>query len=405
MFRRTVLILSWGLYDLANQFFTLNIISLYFIRWLTLERKVPEFFYSIAFGVSTLVVAITSPALGAISDATKRRMPFLIPLTLLSVVFTMALGINNILLALLFFIVANYGCQAAVIFYNALLPDIAPAGKIGLVSGIGRMLAYIGAILAVYLMQPVVSRNGYRAAFLPTGILFFIFSLPCMIFIKDKVSGQNCRQILRVHKGMTVQAFSLLKDVLFSADSTALANFMKSAFFGISAVNVIILFMSVYVTKVYKLSELEFNNMITFSTLFAIAASFIAGYLSDRIGSRIGLVGTFILWGFSFTFGCLAQGMVFYWITGALVGISMGATWVLWRTMAVRLIPQERIGEMFGLFNLVSYLASITGSIFWGLVTIFFSGLGELGMRLAIFSLNFFIVLGLIFILRVPETG
>jgi UMF1 family MFS transporter len=405
--KKAGLVLVWALYDLANQFFAVNIISLYFVRWLTLEKKTPEIFYSIAFGASMFLIAVSAPILGAISDARNRRMPYLIRLTLLSVVFTMALGLSeNIFVALLFFAIANFGCQTAVIFYNALIVDIAPAGKIGLVSGVGRMLGYSGALLALYLIKPIVLRGGYRATFLPTGILFLLFSLPCMIFIKDKISTEKARFDVssRSKRQKTFEVFGLLKGLIFSSDRFfTLANFMKSAFFGLCAVSVVILFMSVYATRVFKLNEPQIINLVAFSTIFAIAGSIISGYISDRIGPKISLIATFILWAISITLGAFAADSSFYWLVGALVGITLGATWVLWRAMAVRLVSEERIGEMFGLFNLVGYLSSMAGALFWGLVTLLLSSMGESGMRLALFSLNLFIALGLIFLLRIPK--
>ncbi|MCK4463684.1 MAG: MFS transporter, partial [Candidatus Omnitrophica bacterium] len=120
--KRGLLILSWASYDLANQFFALNIVSLYFPRWLTIERKSPEIFYSLSFGVSMLLVAVCAPILGTISDIMARRRAFLIFFTLLSVIFTMVLGLStNIFLGLIFFAIANFGCQGAIIFYNALM--------------------------------------------------------------------------------------------------------------------------------------------------------------------------------------------------------------------------------------------------------------------------------------------
>ena len=74
-------VLSWALYDLANQFFALNVISLYFVRWVTLEKKSPEIFYSIAFGISMFFVAILAPILGTISDIRGKRKVFLIYFT------------------------------------------------------------------------------------------------------------------------------------------------------------------------------------------------------------------------------------------------------------------------------------------------------------------------------------
>jgi UMF1 family MFS transporter len=407
MLKKTGLILSWSLYDLANQFFAVNIISLYFVRWLTLEKNAPQLFYSIAFGVSMFFIAVSAPVLGALSDARNRRMPYLIRLTLLSVIFTMALGLSeNVFVALLFFAIANFGCQTAVIFYNALIIDIAPAGKIGLVSGVGRMLGYSGALLALYLIKPIVLKAGYRAAFLPTGILFLLFSLPCMIFIKDKTSTMKSGLDVTVKRKRqkAIETFGLLKGLIFSTDRlSSLANFMKSAFCGLCAVSVVILFMSVYATRVFKLNESQIINLVAFATIFAIVGSIISGYISDRIGPKISLIASFILWGIAIALGAFAATSSFYLLVGALVGITLGATWVLWRAMAVKLVSEERVGEMFGLFNLVGYLASMVGALFWGLVTLLLSRIGESGMRLALFSLNLFVALGLIFLLRIPK--
>jgi len=67
-------ILSWCMYDLANQFFAVNVVSLYFVRWLTIEKNAPEFFYSISFGISIFAVAVLAPFLGAISDESGKHI-------------------------------------------------------------------------------------------------------------------------------------------------------------------------------------------------------------------------------------------------------------------------------------------------------------------------------------------
>jgi UMF1 family MFS transporter len=201
-----------------------------------------------------------------------------------------------------------------------------------------------------------------------------------------------------------METFGLLKGLIFSKDRfSTLANFMKSAFFGLCAVSVVILFMSVYATRVFKLNESQIINLVAFATMFAIAGSIVSGYISDRIGPKISLVSTFILWGISITLSAFAASLSLYRLVGALVGITLGATWVLWRAMAVRLVSQERMGEMFGLFNLVGYLSSIFGALFWGVVTLLLSDMGESGLRLALLSLNLFVALGLIFLLRIPQ--
>ncbi|MBU4376486.1 MAG: MFS transporter, partial [Candidatus Omnitrophica bacterium] len=200
---------------MANQFFAMNIVSLYFIRWVTIEMGAPEILYSVSFGISMFLVAVSAPILGAISDMTGRRKPFLIWLTLLSVIFTMLLGIRqNIFLGLLFFAIANFGCQGAIVFYNALMVNIAPKDKIGLVSGFGRMLGYSGAILALYLIKPIVVKSGYQATFFPTGILFLIFALPCLVFIKDKDPKRSINLVSFLKKDKIFEIIRRLKEIL-----------------------------------------------------------------------------------------------------------------------------------------------------------------------------------------------
>jgi UMF1 family MFS transporter len=402
--KQNALILAWGLYDLANQFFALNIVSLYFVRWVTIERNLPEIFYSIAFGISTFLVAVSTPILGAISDLLNRRMVFLIPLTLLSIIFTMILGISeNIIVALIFFAIANFGCQAAIVFYNALLANIAPKDKIGLVSGFGRMLGYSGALLALYLIKPVVLKSGYQATFFPTGILFLIFALPCMILIKDKNSSKAEINLFSFfNKEKILKIFGAFKTTLFHSRNPDLVNFLKASFFGLCAVNVVIMFMSVYATLVFKLTETQVINLVGFSTLFAILGSFISGYISDCIGARKSLEAIFILWMLALTLGAWAKDVTLYWFVGSLVGLTLGSIWTVLRALAVRLVPVEKMGEIFGLFNLVAYLSSIVGSLFWGLILLLLSFLEATGYRLAFFSLNLFFLLGFVFLRRFP---
>jgi UMF1 family MFS transporter len=399
------LILSWALYDLANQFFALNVVSLYFVRWITLEKQAPEIFYSIAFGISTFFVATSAPILGAISDITARRRPFLIYLTILSIIFTTVLGISgNIFLGLLFFVIANYGCQTAIVFYNALMVNITPPKKIGLVSGFGKMMGYTGAIIALYLVKPIVLKSGYQATFLPTGILFLIFSLPCLIFIKDKQPQAELALSSFLKKDKIIGIFKTLKATLSDTRQfPGLLDFLKSAFFGLCAVNAVVLFMSVYATRAFGLNEAEVINLITFSTFFALAGSLFSGFISDYLGHKRSLVGVFFLWGICFWVGACLKDTHLYWFIGALAGVALGSTWVVSRAMAISIVPKEKIGEIFGLFNLVGYLSAIVGALFWGTLLLFLYRFGELGYRATLLSLILFIVLGFVFLLRVPN--
>jgi len=404
---KTVIVISWALYDLANQFFALNIVSLYFVRWLTIDLKTPEIFYGSVFGISTLFICIASPLFGALSDRSGRYRDYLISLTLVSVFFTFALGLTrNVFWLLFFFAIANFGCQTAIISYNSLLINIAGKGRIGFISGIGRMFAYSGAILAVYLVKPLAQRYGDQATFIPTAIYFLIFALPCLLFVKDAPapSKDKKRFTAEVLKNDFLSSLAFLKKALSGRDENkALGNFLKAAFFGLLPVNTIILFMSVYATRVFGLNSGQVVDLIVFSTLFAIAGSLLSGYLSDYFGYKRSLCAVFILWIVCFILGSQARNTGMYFLIGALVGTAMGGVWAICRAFIASTAPADKIGEIFGLFNLAGYMASILGALYWGLILLALSQLGETGYRIALLSLNIFMAMGVLFLLRLPH--
>ena len=402
--KKVFLIASWALYDLANQFFTLNVVSLYLPRWLTIEKNAPEIFYSLSFGISMALIALCSPFLGIISDIRGRPKAFLTFFTLLSVSFTIFLGFApNIFWGLVFFACANFGFQGAIIFYNVLLTKVAPEGKVGFVSGFGRMFGYSGAIVALYLTKPVVLRFGYQPVFLLTGILFLFFSLPCLIFIRDDREGERRGLRYFLNKERCVQIYQRFKVTIFESYRLVdFRNFLKAAFFILCVVNVIILFMSVYVSKALGLNEAAIINLIAFSTLFAMGGSIVSGFLCDMVGCQRSVIGVLFLWGLSILAGTfLAQ--PFHWIIGALAGISLGSTWTVFRVVVIKLVPQQKVGEAFGLFNLVAYTAGIVGPLFWGGVLLVLPSMGSLEYRIALLSLVVFIAIGIIFPFRIAE--
>lgn len=395
--KRKITVLSWALYDLANQFFILLIVSLYFPRWVTMERGSPEIYYSLAYGASMLLVAVTAPFMGTIADIKKKHKLFLVVLTLISVACTMLLFTSyNVLLALMLFAVANFGCQGAIIFYNSLMTKVASKERLGLVSGFGRMFGYTGAILALYLTKPVLLKMGYHPAFLLTGILFFIFALPCMVMVKETSSGGE--------GGMEdADLFQEVRSRVMDMDTLkSLKHLLFASFFALCAISTLMLFMSVYAGKVFYLGEAETIDLIAVSTIFAILSSIASGLLSDRIGYGKSLLGTFFLW----ILACLGGVFLkkpFHWLVGALVGVSLGATWVITRALVIKLVPENKIGMAFGIFNLVTYIAGIIGPLFWGLMLVFLSPLGESGYRTALFIMMFFVITGTAFLFKLKE--
>ena len=356
------------MYDMANQFFVLNIVSLYFVQWLILEKQTPEILYSLAFGVSTFFIAVLSPVFGTIADVKGKHSPFLIFFTLLCILFTIFIGFtDDVLFALACFAVANIGCQQATIFYNALMLNICPPDKVGFVSGLGKMFGYFGAIIALIFTKPIVVEHGYQATFIWTGFLFLLFALPCMLFIKDREKDPSEARDIAVTGAEVIEIFKRMRVTMFEKQEyAALREFLKAAFFGLCVVNVTMLFMSIYITKVFGLDKSQLANFVILGAVFALIGSIASGIISDRIGCKKAMIWVFSMWTVCLFISALVI-PPFHWIIVVFAGLSLGSTWVVSRALVVNIVPEGSAGEAFGLFNFMAYLAGIVGPILWGL--------------------------------------
>jgi len=393
-------VFSWSMYDFANTIFAMNVISLYFALWVTVDMKGEDILYSWALSGSMLLAAIFSPIMGAISDKLGRRIPFLIFFTLICCLFTALIGLaNGLLLGLLFFAVANFCYQIAAIFYNALLPQVSEKRQIGRISGYGVSLGYCGTIAGLLLVRPLVLKYGRQAAFIPTAILFLLFSLPCFLFVKEQLINRRDKFELQI-KGVfrkTRETFIHIREY------PGLFNFLIAAFIILNAINTIIVFMSVYTKKVLEFTDSEIITFYIVSTVFAILGSFVTGFITDKLGSKRTLSIVLGLWCISILLAAISFSKTVFWIVGPLVGICLGATWTSARALIVVLSPPQMLGEVFGFYGLAGKSASIIGPLIWGLIVWAFGFLGVLKYRLAIFTLLLFLGSGYFFLCKVPD--
>ena len=156
-------IFSWITYDFSNTIFSMNVVSLYFAPWMTIELGKEDIWVSLPNSLSMLLVALTGPFFGEIADYYRKKGLLLKIMTVLSVVFCATLSlISNIfstiqitaIFAAIIFLFANYGYQSALIFYNGFLPEISDKRNIGKISGWGAGIGYLGELVGLMLVMP-----------------------------------------------------------------------------------------------------------------------------------------------------------------------------------------------------------------------------------------------------------
>jgi len=383
-------ITSWALYDFANTIFSMNVISLYFALWVTVDHGGQDILYSLALSGSMFAVAISVPVFGAISDHTGRRRFPLTLLTLIAVVATALIGqTSQLAVGLCLFMIANYCYQSALVFYNGMLPSIARQSNVGMVSGYGVALGYVGSIAGLLLVKPFVADGGRAAAFLPTAILFLIFAIPCFLFVKDP--GPKPFQV------DVGKAFRTLRATIAGASQYhVLLKFIGIHFLILDVVNTVIAFMAVYANKVIGFNDNQIATFLILSTAFAMLGSVIIGWLVKYKGTVFSYWTVLWIWLAALTIIMVSPGETLFWLVGPLAGIGMGGVWVVSRTIIVELSPPEKVGEFFGLYGLAGKMASIAGPLIWGSVVWILQDTQTLKYRVAVGSLLLIAVITII---------
>ncbi len=373
-------IFSWSLYDFANTIFSMNVISLYFALWVTVDHDGQDILYSTALSLSMLAVALSVPVFGALSDTTGKRRTPLIALTLLCVFCTGLIGTTDHLwTGLILFMVANYGYQSALVFYNGMLPSISRGSHVGLVSGYGVSLGYLGSILGMLMVQRFVESDGRSAAFLPTAGLLLLFSLPCFLFVKDPETGRSAPPV-RIK-----EAFNTLKQTFLRVRQyRSLFRFILIHFLVLDAVNTIIAFMAVYASKVIGFSGGQITKFLISSTVCAMIGSWVIGILVKHKGIIWSYWLVLALWIASLSLAATSQSEALFWLVGPLAGVGMGGVWVVSRAFITELSPPEKVGEFFGLYGMAGKAASIIGPLLWGGVVWTLDTTGTLKYRVAV---------------------
>jgi UMF1 family MFS transporter len=367
---------GWVMYDFANTIFSMNIITMYFAQWIVVDLGFEDISYSAAYSTSMMAVGLTMPALGAMADACKNRLRLLLVYTVGCVAFTVTLG--NVaafvkpayaqgVLALVAFGLANYFYIGGQTFYNALLRTAAPPGQTGRVSGLGTALGYVGAIAGLLLVWPFVKgwvpgfAAGRPSAFIPTGMIFLLFSLPIFLWLKEARDGAARRS---AWWGLG----KVLQTVKRARHRPAVFRFLLGNLFLQDPVATAIVFMAVYANVVFGMSDAAKIPLFIVATTFAVIGAAAAGFVTDRWGPRRTTIATAAGWVGTFVLIALARHPALFWVGGSLVGIGLGFTWTAARPFLASLVAEHEQGEFFGLYSLSSRVAATVGPLLWGLI-------------------------------------
>jgi UMF1 family MFS transporter len=410
-------VISWIFFDWAAQpYFTLIttfVFAPYFANFVAPNPATGQALWGFAAAGAGFCIALLSPVLGAIADASGRRKPWIAAFGALLVVGASAMWIGrpgdpSIIPPLLFaYAIASVGVEFATVFNNAMMPTLVPPDRIGRLSGTGWATGYIGGIVSLvtvlgflaanpesgrtlFGLTPLfgldpVTHQGDRITGPLTAIWFIIFVTPMFLLTPDYPAKRPVRQALRAGlfelKGTLSELPKHRSMLLFLLANMVYTDGLVSLF----------AFGGIYAAGTFGWHTLQIG---TFGIILAIAGTlgaWLGGKLDDHLGPKRVIAGSMMVLLLAVIAILLVDkdsiffikvappqpgGALFagasekaYLVLGCLIGAAGGPLQAAARTLLIRLAPKDRIAQYFGLFALTGKVTSFVGPLLIGAVT------------------------------------
>jgi len=404
---------SWALYDAGNSAFATIVIAGFFpICFKTLwsggaDAALSTARLGLANTIGACVLVCIAPVLGAFADAARARKRMLGIFTLLGIAASASLALvprDSWLPAAAIYIAGIVGFSGGTVFYDALLPGLAPKRMLDRVSALGYALGYVsgGVLLAgcvLLTLNPqyfgLASETAVRTVFVLTALWWLLFALPLFRHVPEPRNEHTQTLGHSIKKGLQ----ELIATLKTMRAHKHIWLFLLAYWCYIDGVHTVIRMAVDYGMALgFASSDLIVALLITQFIGFPCALLF--GRLGTHWDTKkalllaIGAYCVIVLWGMRM------QNVREFFLLAGLVGVFQGGIQALSRSFFARMIPAEQSGQFFGFFNMVGKWAAILGPALMGLVT-----LATGNHRIGIASLLVFFIVGAFLLVRVKPTN
>jgi UMF1 family MFS transporter len=411
---------AWYVYDFGNSAYAavvlLAVYSAYFKQQVVGGAEGSRL-WGLSVGIAMLVVALISPVLGALADfsATKKRI--LSIFTALSVTFTALLFFvqqGDILIGMLFFILAEIGYRGAQVFYNALLPDIAEPDQLGKVSGNGWAIGSFGGIvclgIVLGLILTIPGDFTVRLAFIITAVFYALSTLPVFLYVRERTEPQ------KLPAGESYFSVSLKKLWRTFLDARRYREFIKFLVAYLVYNNGIIMvldFAAIIGAVMYGMTQQQLIIFMIVVQATSVIGAYVFGLLTARLGGKFSLVVSLALMMLAVAALFFTHSLAGFNLVGALAGFALTGVQSVSRTVVGQVCPVEKSAEFYGLFSVAGQISAFTGPAIYGFLATALAlrlyqprGLPPIvaeaaGLEAALLAVIAFLVVGLIFVLFV----
>lgn len=415
---------GWYFYDWANSVFSTSVLTVFlgpyltgvaqaaadpdgFVHPLGIPVRAGSFFaYSVS--ASVLLSVLVMPVAAAVADRTGRKKPILGFFAYLGAGATTGmffLSGDRYLLGGTLLIVANVAFGAAVVIYHAFLPQIARPEERDAVSARGWAFGYAaGALvlvanLAVFLRHEALGVDegtAVRICLASAGLWWGLFTLVPLRRLRERPAagsapgarmslGGGGRQLLATVRELRRYPLTLM--------------FLGAYLLYNDGVQTVITQASVYGAEELGMEQTTLITAVLLVQVLAVAGALLMGRLAERYGAKRTILGSLVAWTATVGAGYfLPAGVpVWFFVLAAGIGLVLGGSQALSRSLFAQLVPRGKEAEYFALYEISDRGTSWLGPLLFGL-TYQLTG----SYRDAIISLVVFFALGFVVLLRVP---
>ena len=387
---------KWVLYDVGNSAFILlvtTIVPIYFNSLAKnggLDSVQYLAYWGYAASAATLLVALTGPVLGAVSDWRGRKKPMFLCAALLGILGCVLMGFMDGWLSFLcMFVLAKLGYSLSQIFYDSMLSDVTEPARMDNVSSHGYAWGYIGSCVPFLLCLGLVLGSGTLGLSMATAmtLAFLITALWWLLCTLPLLRCYQQHNYVTGHVHPFTQLWHTLQEIVHDKKVFL---FILAFFFYIDGVYTIIDMATAYGTALgFDTTGLLLALLVT--QIVAFPSSLFIGRLSRTVDTgRLISVCVLAYCGIAI-FAMLMSTQAHFWILAVVVGMFQGGVQALSRSHFAKIIPPEKSGEYFGLLDICGKGASMLGTFTVSLVSQL-SGSTSLGVG----AIALFFVVGLI---------
>ncbi|MDB4856654.1 MFS transporter [Gammaproteobacteria bacterium] len=401
---------SWIAYDAGNSAFATTVVAAFFPIfylefWASMMPKVEASIYlNWTLVICNTLILLSGPVIGAYTDINRSTKSALNIFTIIGALFVGSLffiDVGSWLYALIFFGIANYCFCVAQIPYDKILTKITSPNNFSIISNQGYAWGYFGGG-ALFLLNALMSiypssfglasqAEAIRVSFLMVSIWWLLFLIPLFLNFKETKTEQHS---ISVFSSSFKNIFNTLKSVYQYKNAFL---FLIAFFLFIDGAHTVI-----YLASTFALNlGLETSSIIQALILVqfvAFPATLLWGYVANKYGDKLVLYITIASYICIIVYSTTLSSAFEFYLLAAWVGFVQGGIQGSSRGMFGKLIPKEKAGEFFGLYNVMGRAGAILGPLMVGTLLTLYGN-----VRIALLPIAVLFIIGGLLLTRVKN--